>query len=395
MRAVSSNPPYRPSVEHLPSSLLIRVPPTAQWKEKSLPQDRSGVWYPSDWAWTYGRYLEAIEKVIAKDSFVLVVRAAQRKTAAPLSLSDISSIHIYAEKHGNWYHPAKIVLKTRDGEICFVMNVALHERGRAAMVEEVRALRELDRKYGYLWVPKVYAFRQTADFPSSGKGKKGVAMFLADWFEGYHEFHLSYDRHDGKQKLVLWDGCPNPQYLSPDQTGQIYRSISRILALYYNPATYEQIFPWHHGAGDFVVKISGEAVDVRLVTVRQYGALADPSAMEPGESLLFFFLNLSIRIRLDRLDGTGEMAWAEEDCLPMAWKGFLEGLESQEKRGILSPGSLKAFLNGWRRISEGALIERFLALYQSYDPQAPDLKVIAQGLPYHIISIYNLIKGGG
>jgi hypothetical protein len=395
MRAGSSDLPYHPIVEHHSSSLLGQVPPNAQWKETLLPQDRSGVSLTPDWAWTYGRYLEAIEKVIAKDSFALVIRAAQRKTAAPLSLSDISTIHIYAEKHGNWYHPAKIALQTGDGKICFVMNVALHDRGRAAMVGEVKALRSLSLKYADPWVPKVYAFRQSADFPSPGKDKQWVAMFLADWFDGYNEFHLSYDRHDGKRKLVLWDGCPNPHYLSPGDTGQVYRLMARILTLYYDPKTYEQIFPWHQGAGDFVVKVSGEEVDVRLVTVRQYGALADPSAMEPEEALLFFFLNLSIRIRLDRLDGIGEMVWAGDDCVRMAWRGFLEGLESQEKRGILSPGSQEAVLIGWRRVSKEALTERFLALFESYDPQAPDLQVIAQGLPYHLDMVHNLIKGRG
>ena len=87
------------------------------------------------------------------------------------------------------------------------------------------------------------------------------------------------DPVDGIQKLVLWDGSPQPNYLSRQQTRHVYIEISKILTLYYNPRTYHQIFPWHHGAGDFVVRADGDRIEVRLVTVRQYGPLADPEEM--------------------------------------------------------------------------------------------------------------------
>ncbi len=115
-------------------------------------------------------------------------------------------------------------------------------------------------------------------------------MFLADWFEGFYEFHHSIDPVDNSRKLILWDGSPRPQLSLPGQTRQLYAQISKILTLYYNPETYEQIFPWHHGAGDFVVKVTDEGMDVRLVTVRQYGAMTDPSEMSIEEALLIFFL---------------------------------------------------------------------------------------------------------
>ena len=43
-------------------------------------------------------------------------------------------------------------------------------------------------------------------------------------------------------------------------------------------------------------------------------------------ALLLFFLTLSIRMRLDRLDGTGDVAWADDSSLTGVWTGFLEGL---------------------------------------------------------------------
>ncbi len=122
------------------------------------------------------------------------------------------------------------------------------------------------------------------------KHSLSLSLFLADWFEGFHEFHLSLDPLDGIQKLVLWDGSPRPNYLSRHQTRHVYIEISKILTLYYNPRTYDQIFPWHHGAGDFVVRVDGDRIEVRLVTVRQYGPLADPEDMSDGRGPHFLFV---------------------------------------------------------------------------------------------------------
>jgi hypothetical protein len=383
----------RPLIQYFSSSLLGKVPADPLWTETYLPLDRPGGPPTIESSWTYGRYFESIERVIAQDDFALLLKATQRQGAVPLALSDISCIRIYSEKHGNWYHPAKISLETPRGEVCFGMNVALHERGRAAMFGEVRALRHLAAKYPYPWVPQVYFFIEEVDFNPPDREKEPAAMFLTDWFEGYHEFHLSVDPADGKQKLVLWDGSETPHYLTGRQSREAYGMISRILTYYYDLERYEQIFPWHHGAGDFVLKVEEEGIDVRLVTVRQYGAMADPVEMDPEEALFFFFLNLSVRMRLDRLDGVGDMAWAEDDCLSATWQGFTEALRSKETEEGGAPGATEGFLKHWRQVSEEDLTERFLALIDSYDPQAPDLKVIAQGLPDHITKVHHLIKG--
>lgn len=365
----------------------------ARWVDTPLPDNRSGSGENEEGLWTYGRYFQAIKEVITEQSCALLLEAAQKQLAAPLLVSDLQDICIYAEKHGNLYHPAKIEVVTRRGCARFVMNVALTERGRAAMLREVRSLKYLAENYPYPWLPYVY-FYADLDGSSAQEGQPGPAsMFLASWFEGFYEFHPSITSADGKRKVILWDGSPNPNYLSSGQTKQLYFQISKILTLYYNPETYEQIFPWHHGAGDFVVKVTDDGVEVRLVTVRQYGAMADPSEMDDEEALIFFFLNLSIRMRLDRLDGVGELIWAGDECLDMTWEGFKEALQVKEREGILALGFGKSFLETLSRISGEALIERFLALLESYDPQTPDLPVIKEGLAPHLTRVLDLVKG--
>ncbi|MFH0789639.1 MAG: hypothetical protein V2B13_18770 [Pseudomonadota bacterium] len=384
-----------PPITFLASSLLGKVPLDAQWGQTPLPVERSESFPAGRDLWTYSHYFQVIHEVISREDHKLLLEATQRQLAGPLVLSDIQEILVYAEKHGNLYHPAKIEVRTPRGEAQFVMNVALTDRGRAVINSEVSALKHLNKTFSYPWLPSVYFQAEwEAVFPSQGGPEGPVSLFLADWLEGFFEFHLSCDPSDGTRKLILWDGSPKPCYLSDQQTRQVYRQISKILTLYYNHQTYEQIFPWHHGAGDFVVKLKGKEIEVRLVTVRQYGPLMDPFEMSIKEALLFFFLNLSLRMRLDRLDGVGEIVWAADTCLEMTREGFLEALEIKEREGVLPPGFQKSFLNWLRPLSQEDLEERFSALLLSYHPAAPDLTVIRHHIVPHIEGVFEVLKDG-
>ncbi|MBI5605772.1 MAG: hypothetical protein HY879_20760 [Deltaproteobacteria bacterium] len=371
----------QPRIKWMASSLLGKVPFEARWTGAPLPESRNGSMEPGNGPWTFGSYFQVIQDVISRNSFALLLQATGRQLASPVLLSEVTEILIYAEKHGNLYHPAKIEVITKERCARFVMNVALTERGRAAMLGEIRALTFLTREYPYPFLPIVYSC------PLGDEGAP-AGLFLAEWFEGFHEFHLSLDPAEGTRKLILWDGNQSPRYLTDRQRKQVYLEISKILTLYYNPLTFDQIFPWHHGAGDFVVKREGEKVEVRLVTVRQYGPMMEPSENTVEEALLFFFLNLSLRMRLDRLDGVGEIVWAEDDCLEMTWEGFQEALQIKEREGGLTAGFRKSFLKGLSRYSEGDLVERFSALLDAYDPAAPDLPVIRRHLSPHITQVY-------
>lgn len=56
-------------------------------------------------------------------------------------------------------------------------------------------------------------------------------------------------------------------------------------------------------------------------------------------ALLFFFMNLTLRMRLDRLDGIGKAVMLGEKIVPAVVKGFLSGLD--EKSKIYNYGDLK------------------------------------------------------
>ena len=82
-----------------------------------------------------------------------------------------------------------------------------------------------------------------------------LPMYLAEWLEGFYEFHLSRDPADGKQKLVLWDSAQSDHYLPDWAANKIYKKIAYLLTWYYDLKTFAQIHPWHLAAGDFIARI--------------------------------------------------------------------------------------------------------------------------------------------
>jgi hypothetical protein len=201
----------------------------------------------------YGQYFEAITDVISRDNYRLLVDATRRQLEKDISLADIREISIYAEKHGSDYHPARIEVKVRDICVPFVMNVALTARGKDRLCREFGVLQHLNSKYNFSLLPQAY-FQDESSQGSDleEEADTNLLMFLADWFDGYHEFHLCVDREDATQKLVLWDTHQGNCFLSGRQVWQTYSQAARILTLYYDIETFKQIFPWHHAAGDFV-----------------------------------------------------------------------------------------------------------------------------------------------
>lgn len=153
--------------------------------------------------------------------------------------------------------------------------------------------------------------------------------------------------------------------------------------------SFSQIFPWHHAAGDFVVRFRDPGLDVRLVTVRDFRPMFDAGATEAPrwflEALLLFFLNLTIRMRLDRLDGVGDLVWADQWVLLAAIEGFFQGLVRSCRLRGLPDELMDAF-----RFHAGSCPKRQLetlcqAILEGYP--AREQQVASRGLRYHVAAI--------
>lgn len=332
---------------------------------------------------SYGQFFRAIQDVISRDTYGPLVDATARQLAEDIFLTDIQQILIYGEKHGSDYHPARIEVAVNDASATFVMNVAVTVRGKDRLCREFDVLQHLNCKYSYGFLPQTYFWGEA--LYGSGPGENNMLMFLADWFKGYHEFHLSIDQNDHSQKLVVWDTDKGHQYLSPSQAGQVYRLAAKIMTLHYDIKTFEQIFPWHHAAGDFIVRAQEDFLDVKLVTARQYAPMMERyEGISVHEALLFFLLNLSIRMRLDRLDGVGAVAWADDDCLGATLEGFVKGLRIKQGQGMIERGFVERFIRNLCSLCKKDLSDRFHVLIDACDQAAPDIPVIRGRLAGHV-----------
>ena len=381
----SLNKAYQPKVKHLVPSTHGYAHLNDVTSQASMRLTRSDPNPGQGPAVSVGQYFEGISDVISRDGCALIADATAKKLEKDVSLNDIKEVLIRSEKHGSDYHPARIEVVLDDQCASFVMNVAITARGKARLCREFEVLRCLSSKYDYPFLPRTYFQGETS--PPS------MLMFLADWFQGYYEFHLQIDKEDGSQRLVLWNTEKGHYRLSEPQVRQVYYQSARILTLYYDLETFEQIFPWHHAAGDFVVKAQGESMDVRLITARQYAPMLESSEkLSIQEALLLFLLNMFIRMRLDRLDGMGSVAWADDDCVDPTLEGFVAGLRTKERQGTIETGFVDGFLSYLRSLAIVDISYGLNALVDACDQAAPDIPIIRDHIESHILKFHSALQ---
>lgn len=294
-------------------------------------------------------------------------------------------IRIHLAKHGPYYHPGRVAAKIRGRWAEFVLNVAVSEAGRALIRHEYAHLRRLTGAAGPAYLPAVFGFGEVA-LP----GKPQVSMFIGEWLAGFHEFHLTRTPASSETGVVVWDPANGNRRLNREEIRALYRGAARILTHYFDLLSGAYIGSWHHAAGDFVVNLAGPTPKVRLVTVRDYRPLLRPAA-EAGqglpalmESLLVFFLDLTIRMRLDRLDGVGEVAWADPIAAEACLEGFLSALSDKpEPPGVPVPLDL-LFRHYVLSCRPDHLLAVCRGLLSRYPPGSADPPVASARLAEHL-----------
>ncbi len=368
-----------PDIDFLVSSPQGDLPPDENRWHLPLEGDQNTI--------SYREYFYAIRDFILHDSSTPLVQAASHMLDAEIGPHDLKKAVIRSEKHGVHYHPASVEAFYHQGRIKCCLNLAVHERGKKQLEHEAGVLRLLDHKFGLPYLPRPYF-----------QGRFNSMFFLvAEWFEGCHEFHLSLD-HAGRQRLKLWDYDDGPRFLPPEQCFEIYRRIAFILTSYYDPESTAQIYPWHHAAGDFVAGIREQEglpaqVRVRLTTARGYTSLVDMTAGNLSGSIIglfHFFLNLTIRMRLDRLDGVGETVWADDLCLEASVQGFFDALKNRPVSGSHLP-SADVFLEVLKSFSPGELRRACPPILETCQ-EIEDLPIILPHLDEHIDKLHTLIQ---
>jgi hypothetical protein len=353
---------------------------------RPLPDNRmcgsdSGPWGNSQ-AVTYGSYFSAVSRFCAADGWRRLLNAAARKLEQPVTERDIESLSIFLEKHGAFYHPARLQVVVGNKPLSLVVNVAASNPGRQTLHSEVKALESLGDHRPFDWFPRVYS--STTD---------NLPMFLADWFDGFHEFHLTRQPDNDDLAIVVWDGATEPNLLSQKQAADLYRNAAMILTACYDPISSHQIFPWHHAAGDFVVRVKRERVSVKMITARDYMPIAEstPEADNEGamlDALVVFFIHLTVRMRVDRLDGVAEVVWAPDRCLAPTIDGFFQGLDVTARMSGLPeafPEAVGYYLNRYDAADLLTTARRITATV--FDGRVEERRIIERNLNQHIRSI--------
>ena len=342
---------------------------------------------------SHGDYFCAVRDFLERNSFRLILSALSQQIRQEVPLRKIKEIRIYLEKHGEFYHPARIETVLPESIVSFVLNVAVSGAGKECAQREYRLLQKLNKDFAFSFLPGVFGqgrvFIQAAN--------RELQMFLGEWLEGYNEFHISRDPLDDKLKIVVWDQKGGNYFLTTSQTMELYRQAAMVLTGYYTVETFEHIFSWHHAAGDFVVKCQNDKVEVKLITVRQYGPMfasnngpdsPSPDAVIMLEALLVFFLNLAMRMRLDRLDGTGEIVWSDNVAVKQSLRGFLDALALKPPIGLMAKPLVDCFQQHLSFYARAELLALNRALVAKYHPRSPDLAVIEQHLAQHVDDLY-------
>jgi len=357
---------------------------------RKQPKEISGIFF------CYGDYFRAARSFLSANDCKTITTAVSQITNQNIKLSDIKGFNIFQEKHGEFYHPARIETIVGEKKFLFVLNVAISETGRSCIKREYKLLQKLSSEFKNSYIPDVYGKDEICLDNSLN-----VSMFLGQWFEGYNEFHLSQEQADSSKKILAWDPACGGFFLSKNQTRKLYRQAAMILTFYYDVETFNQIFPWHHAAGDFVIKIKENEIDLKLITVRQYAPIFDNNDRIEGkdrnlkfiiEGMLVFFLNLSIRMRLDRLDGVGDIVWSDDCAVEETLKGFYQALVLKPQILLIPAPQADFFLDYLSALPESQLYDLSLSIADAYNPAAPEVPVIKDHLKSHIACLYNSIK---
>ncbi len=348
---------------------------------------------------TYGDYFSAIHSFLEKNKFEILISAFSKSMNRQIIPEKIEEIRVCLVKHGEFYHPSTVEAILNKHSYKFVVNVAISAAGRDCIEREYNCLKRLGNDFSFSSIPEAYGYGEAY----AKRSGHTMSMFLGEWFEGFNEFHISNDKTDNKRKILIWDSEKGNYFLSPDNTLELYRQAAMILTGYYNIETFEQIFFWHHAAGDFVIRLQNNKAELKLITVRQYATMfakkedddeTDRDVEMILEALLVFLLNLSIRMRLDRLNGVGDIVWSDDIAVKGTLKGFFQGLRRKDSTGLFSD-SFDAYFHDYLLSSctEKDLYDLSLAIVNSYNPLAPEIPVISDNIRKHAEVLFNAITG--
>ena len=343
---------------------------------------------------TLGDYLDMLR------AFVLEAGRACFPNRRPMTRcriqpEEIETVSICTEKHGALYHIARLEVRAAGERFLLCATTAVSDRAKEWLSRESQILKELHRRSGLSCLPRPIRFEERP----CGARERGLSalVLLADWFEGFHEWHLGSAGEGEPTRVRIWDQDHGHRWATRREIDSLFREAARILTRAYDPEGFRQIRAWHHAAGDFVVRPRDGLLDVRLTTARRYEPLPDlgaESGLHPAVALIYFFLGMVLRMRLDREEGLGAFLWAGDDALGAAVDGFFTSLDEGRESGAPLPGGDLEIPELLRSFSPGELLglhEPILHRFADADPFERTL--VEARVEDHVTALHRLLRG--
>jgi hypothetical protein len=339
-------------------------------------------------------YFHSVERFLLRENGVPLLQVLDRKLNRPIGSENIREIRIRSEKHGAFFHVASAEILLGAEAVKFAVSTALGEEGRMRVVREYETVAFLHATYGLPYLPDVYFSAEIEQ--ALGKNRETLTMLLSEWFDNYHEWHLCKSNNQDTNEICIWDLDRGHRRASVEEGVQIYREASKILTLFYDAQNFSQIYPWHHAAGDFVVAAKDRTISVRLITARNYKpflVFLNQEQINPFVAIIYFFLDMTLRMRLDKLDGVGAAAWADGFSVVAVVDGFLEALRAMEAEGRYHLGDVEDLLSLLQGFDREELRRLFDPLMDSYEQLEPEeVSLVEANLETHISQLRDALQ---
>jgi hypothetical protein len=341
---------------------------------------------------TYGDYFEAATTFLDNPRGNPIMAAADQLLERPSETQPVARVEIHLVKHGAFYHLARVKTALGSQSLSLALNLAFADIGIKNLDGEFNNLQYLAGALPLSYLPRVFA-------KSALQTRQGIPckLFLAEWLDGYHEFHLSRSSRGRAPRVVVWNGQRGGAALSQGQVGSLLAQAATILTCYFNPFTFNQIYPWHHAAGDFVVRLAGDVPQVRLITVRGYQPLFEthgelPTSELALNALLVFALNTTLRMRLDRIDGVGDLVMHETPMVAFIWQGIQAGVQQLVSVHGLPEQFIRLWRDYVRTCTRDDIAELYELLLQRYRDRGDEAVLMGEHLAEHIIAFHEACR---
>lgn len=96
-------------------------------------------------------------------------------------------------------------------------------------------------------------------------------------------------------------------------------------------------------------------------------------------------------MRLDRLDGVGELVWSDDVAIQGTLDGFFRGLALKAEDGIISESFISFFQSYLSRCEKVDLYDLLQTVADRYNQDAPEIHLIKENLETHATVLHNAI----